>query len=286
MVPDTDDADANIEYVPDGWTPGSVQANGIEIGYYRVGDRDAPTVVVAHGFYEDARCMVPVVDALAAEGYHVVAYDARGHGQTEGPEAGYAPADRVDDLVALLDALDHGEPVLYGHSMGGGTVAATAAEHGDRIRGVVMEDPSSMRGTPDADLDEIAAYVGDEIAEAHEQSIDELAAEYAEEEPELVDRYPALAEAYAHADHCLSPNLVAQARELPALLDELFPEIAVPALVLRRDVDTEERARDLELAATMPKGRLVHVPEAEHHVVASRPEPALAEIRAFLEHIA
>ncbi|NHN42385.1 alpha/beta fold hydrolase [Halorubellus sp. JP-L1] len=274
---------------PDGWTQGSVRANGIEVSYYRVGDRDGQPVVAAHGFYDDARCMRPVVDALAADGFDVVAYDARGHGHTDAPEAGYAIADRVADLVGVLDALDLADPVLYGHSMGGHTVATTAARQSERVRAVVMEDPAAMYGLPDEDPDAMAEYVREQVRAEHEKSLDELREQYVEEHPETADWL-------ARADQCMSVHIENVPRQGYPPLAGVFPDVDAPALVLKRDPDAVEaeaterapvrdRARDLDVAADLPDGRLVHVPDAGHAVVRDEPEVALAEVRAFLRRL-
>jgi len=269
---------AGDRVVPDGWRADSVRANGIDVAYYRVGDPDGPTVVAAHGFYEDARCMRRVVDALASDGYDVVAYDARGHGHTDAPERGYALDDRVGDRLGVLDALDLDRPVLYGHSMGGGTVAATAARHPDRADAVVLEDPSSLRGEPDEDLEEMAAVVREQVRDAHAKTHEGRVAENADAagDPEWI----------ARANARMSEHLAEQARHGPALVDDRLPEVAAPTLVLRRDVDVDERARDLDIVDGAPDCRLVHVPGSEHHVVDSRPDAALGEVRAFLEFAA
>jgi pimeloyl-ACP methyl ester carboxylesterase len=261
---------------PDGWRAGVLHANDIDVSYYRVGDPDDPTVVCTHGFYEDARCMRPVVDALAATDRDVVAYDARGHGHTDAPQSGYVLDDRVADLVAVLDALGLDAPVLYGHSMGGGTVAATTAQHGDRVRAAVLEDPSSLRGTPDADPDDIAAVVRDQIADAHDQSHHERVAEHA-------DEYAEDAEWFARASACLDQNLAAQGREPPALVDDHLANADVPTLLLRRDVDEDERDLDRAIVAGLDHVDLTYVPDSDHHVVHSRPAIALDAVRAFLD---
>jgi pimeloyl-ACP methyl ester carboxylesterase len=275
--------------VPDGWMHGSVTANGIDVSYYRVGDRDGRTVVVAHGFYEDARCNRRLVNALADDGYDVVAYNARGHGHTDAPEDGYAPADRVADLVGVLDALDVDDPVLYGHSMGGHTVAMTTANHPERVRAVVMEDPAAMYGLPDEDPEVMAEYVRERVQAAHERSFEERREEYAEAHPEAADWL-------ARAGQCLSEHIANVPREGYPPLEGRFPDVHAPALILKRDPDAVEteatelapvgaRARDLDVADALPDGRLVHVHGAGHHVVRTAEDAALAELRAFLARL-
>lgn len=293
--------------VPDGWTHDAVRANGIEVSYYRTGpaaEDAAATIVVAHGFFEDARCKRRLVNALAehespaSHGFDVVAYDARGHGHTDAPESGYAPADRVADLVGVLDALDLDDPVLYGHSMGGATVAKAAAEHPDRVAGVVMEDPAGMRWPPDFDPDDVADQMVEDVREELATSFDELLATYEnpedDDEASALDEIPpALYATFARSDQRQSEHVAEIPRAGYPALDEVFPDVAVPALVLRRDHATtpesvcdgtpiEERVADFDLADSLPDGRLVHVPGAGHHVVLTAETAALAELRAFL----
>jgi pimeloyl-ACP methyl ester carboxylesterase len=290
--------------VPDGWTHDVVDANGIAVSYYRAGpagEAAAATVVVAHGFFEDARCKRTLVDALAEDGYDVVAYDARGHGHTDAPESGYAPADRVADLLGVLDALDVENPVLYGHSMSGPTVAKTAADHPECVRGVVMEDPAAMRWPPDFDPDEVADELAEDVRADLEKPFDELLDEYHdadEEDPaNVVDEIPPERYAtFARSDQRTSKHVAEITRHGQPPLADVFPEVDVPALVLRRDHATtpdahrdgtpvDERSRDLELADALPDGRLVHLPGAGHHVVLTARDAALAEVRTFLERL-
>ncbi|MFC6951570.1 alpha/beta hydrolase [Halorubellus litoreus] len=302
-TPDPFRGEDGAPVVPDGWTHGVVDANGITVSYYRVGpapEDASATVVVAHGFFEDARCKRRLVNALADE-YDVVAYDARGHGHTDATETGYAPADRVADLVGVLDALDLDDPVLYGHSMGGSTVAKTAADHPDRVAGVVMEDPAGTRSMADLDVDEIADGIVEDVREELAMSFDELLATYEDPDDEdaasAVDEIPPeLYATFARSDQRQSEHVAEIPRQGYPALAEVFPEVAVPALVLRRDhatvpdpirdgSPTDERVRDLDLADSLPDGRLVHVPGAGHHVVLTAEDAALAEVRAFLARL-
>jgi pimeloyl-ACP methyl ester carboxylesterase len=71
-----------------------------------------------------------------ARNYQVIRYDMRGYGKSE-------PVDRefnhMDDLVAILDALEIREPVIImGCSMGGGLAMDFALTHPSRVKTLIM----------------------------------------------------------------------------------------------------------------------------------------------------
>src|SRR6266536_2035651 len=82
-----------------------VQTNGIGMHVAEAGT--GPLVVLVHGFPELWHSWRHQLPVLAAAGYHAVAPDLRGYGETDAPEAdeGYAPSNMAADLVGLLDAL-------------------------------------------------------------------------------------------------------------------------------------------------------------------------------------
>ncbi|HEY7726759.1 MAG TPA: alpha/beta hydrolase [Anaeromyxobacteraceae bacterium] len=98
-----------------------VVANGLR---HRVlewdgGGRD--TVLCLHGFLDSGWAWFEVGPALARAGFHVVAPDLRGHGDTEwiGPGGYYHFADYLLDVADLAEALARDRLLLAGHSMGG-----------------------------------------------------------------------------------------------------------------------------------------------------------------------
>ena len=77
----------------------------------RVHERDqlpasAATVLLVHGYPDTQQVWDPLVERLAAK-HRVVTYDVRGAGASTAPRhrAGYLVARLVDDLVAVLDAV-------------------------------------------------------------------------------------------------------------------------------------------------------------------------------------
>lgn len=110
-------------------------------------DADAPTLVLLHGLTDSGRCWPDAVERWRAD-YRVVAWDARGHGESErftSDELAAGVGDtHLADAVDLLEVLaEEGltRPVLVGLSMGGGTAAAVAARRPELVRAVVLEDP-------------------------------------------------------------------------------------------------------------------------------------------------
>src|SRR6266480_5801149 len=95
-----------------------VQSNGIRMHIAEAGS--GPLVVLLHGFPElwySWRHQLPV---LAAAGYHAVAPDLRGYGDTDASAAdeGYAPSNMAADVAGLIGALGAGQAMLAGHDWG------------------------------------------------------------------------------------------------------------------------------------------------------------------------
>ena len=100
------------------------------------------TVLCLHGFLDLAWGFAPIAPALAAAGYHVVAPDLRGHGDSDRVGAGgyYYFMDYLHDVADLVDLLSRERLAIVGHSMGGSIAALYAGAFPDRPdRAVVME---------------------------------------------------------------------------------------------------------------------------------------------------
>jgi len=290
---------------PGDWLSGDVRTDdGVRIHYARTGG-DGPPLVIAHGITDSALCRAPLVRDLQAD-YDVVAYDTRGHGESDAPEDAYALDDRVADLLAVVEGLSLDRPVLFGHSLGGSTVAAAAARRPDLPRAVVLEDPAGMLGLDGGNGRAASRRASEEGRAASRRASEEgratrirsarerierwnasTTAELLESEDALAeyvaDGGRALAEALATARRQVSPNIVAIYREGMGDFEELFPRITAPTLVLRADIDEAERRRDRELADLLADGRLVHVEDAGHTIFRDEYDAACRELRAFLD---
>src|ERR1700740_1897108 len=107
----------------------TVETNGIRMHIAESGA--GPLVVLCHGFPETWYSWRHQLQALAEAGFHAIAPDMRGYGQTDGPEQldRYTLLHHVGDVVGLLDALGKETAVSGGHAWG-----APVAWHGALLR--------------------------------------------------------------------------------------------------------------------------------------------------------
>lgn len=124
-----------------------VQVNGIKMHIAEQGE--GPLVVLAHGFPELWYSWRHVLPALAAAGYHAVAPDMRGYGQTDAPPnlEDYTQLQFVGDMVGLVHALGYEQAVIAGHDWGAPVAYNAANLRPDMFRAVILLSvPFGMRG--------------------------------------------------------------------------------------------------------------------------------------------
>src|SRR5215471_19181288 len=106
-------------------------------------------VLLCHGFPELWYSWRHQLRALAEAGYHAVAPDMRGYGQTDRPEAidQYTLLHLVGDVVGVLDALGAPTAVVVGHDWGAPVAWHAALLRPDRFRAVIgLSVPYRPRG--------------------------------------------------------------------------------------------------------------------------------------------
>ena len=111
-----------------------------------------PAVLLLHGLSATRRYVLHGSTALEREGYRVIAYDSRGHGDSSpAPSPGDYRYDQLAaDALRVLDARGVDRAALVGMSMGSAVAAAVALDHPDRVTALVAITPAHL-GTPTRD---------------------------------------------------------------------------------------------------------------------------------------
>jgi len=118
--------------------PGS---GGTRIAADTWGDPQGTLVVLQHGGGQTRHAWKTVGQRLGKAGYHAVAFDARGHGDSDWAADGRYDQDAmVEDLQRVLSRLGARLPVLVGASMGGGTSLVAVGEGHVRATALVLVD--------------------------------------------------------------------------------------------------------------------------------------------------
>ena len=124
-----------------------VETNGLRMHVAEAGS--GPLVVMCHGFPESWYSWRHQLAALADAGFHAVAPDMRGYGQTDRPEAidQYTLLHLVGDMVGLVAALGETSAVIAGHDWGAPVAWHAALLRPDIFRAVIgLSVPFRPRG--------------------------------------------------------------------------------------------------------------------------------------------
>jgi pimeloyl-ACP methyl ester carboxylesterase len=125
-----------------------VLKNGQRMAYIDQGPRNAPPLVLIHGYTDSARDWAPIAPLLAPR-FRLIMVDLRGHGASAKPDCCYTRFDFAYDVKLLLDALHIGQADIAGHSLGS-IVAQTFAEvwPGTTRRLVLISSTGTSFGPP------------------------------------------------------------------------------------------------------------------------------------------
>lgn len=124
-----------------------IATNGIQLKIAEQGQ--GPLVLLLHGFPESWYSWRHQFGPLAAAGYHVVAPDMRGYGESDKPAdiSAYNQVEVVGDIIGLIPALGYDTAVVIGHDWGAPTAWSSALHHPDRVTAVgALSVPFVPRG--------------------------------------------------------------------------------------------------------------------------------------------
>ncbi|SAK44114.1 alpha/beta fold hydrolase [Caballeronia ptereochthonis] len=253
-------------------------ADGLRIAGDSWGDPSDPLVVLLHGGGQTRHAWGGTGELLGTSGYHAVAFDARGHGDSDwSPEGDYSQDAFVRDLRCVLDALGATCPTLIGASLGGGTSLVSVGEEHVEANALVLVD--IVPSTEAAGVARIRTFMGqkpDGFA-----SLEEVADAISAYQPQRrrPDNLDGLAKNVRLSDDGVyrwhwDPRFLAYPRDLGERRRRLSAsarKLAVPTLLVRggsSDVVSEEGVR--EFLDLCPQAEYVNVAQAGHMVAGDR----------------
>lgn len=254
----------------------TVQANGLALHVEQLspeGRARHGTAVMLHGMGSDslASWYLTLAAPFAESGYRVVMYDQRGHGRSERPPTGYALDDFVDDLEALLAALDVTGPVhLLGNSFGGTVAFAYAVRHPERVAAIVAIESEPPVGS-----------WGERIATKLARAAQRLPTEEAVARI-VADRGEGARRRAANAERMLATTSLAT--DLPAshhLTPEQLTALRCPVLCLY-GAESHMAPQAATVAGLLPQARIVMVPGQRHRLLVGAPATVRESVLPWL----
>jgi len=251
---------------------------GVRLAGDSWGNPDGPLVLLQHGGGQTRHAWKRTGETLGAAGYHAVAFDARGHGDSDwAPDGAYSQDLMVRDLQCVVAALGNRRPVLIGASMGGGTSLVAAGEYQVDAAAIVLVD-IAPRIEPEG-IDKIQAFMS--LKPEGFDSLEEVADAIASYHPhrQRPSNLQGLAKNVRRAANGKyrwhwDPRMRDPKRDLErrkARLEACARALAIPTLLVRggmSDVLSEEGVREFQLL--VPASEYVNVGSAGHMVAGDR----------------
>lgn len=286
---------------------GFVTVNGVRLHYLDWGGKEE-ALLFLHGIGDTPH----IYDVLAPKftnQFRVLGLSRRGHGESEIPDDGYDTATRVEDIRQFLDELKIRRAVLVGHSAAGNELSLFAITYPDRATKLVYLDAAFYM---DGQL-ELFERMLRELPEfspsaADNESLDSVRRWYKRINQGWSDAWEATLRVNStisnreRRNRALTLMFQTEARpdhtkiKCPAMMISVINPGAHAAKQLnnlseerRKAVDDllteahQMKKKEIELfREAIPNGRLVMLPNADHHCFIDREADVLREMRAFL----
>lgn len=269
----------------------AVTIGDIELTITEAGVGGRPLFLV-HGFTGSRHDFALALEGLAEAGWHAVAPDLRGHGESTKPtsEDAYTLDLFTDDLLALADAIGFHHFTILGHSMGGMITGHLVLRTPDRIDAIVFMDTSHGPLHVDPGLVELG------VAVARDEGIDAVADVMAASSGPLdnpayqrkVAEDPSYAEYGDRNLRASSPAMfAAMLATIPAQDDRLeaLASLAVPVLVIVGEEDAPFLDDSARLAGAIPNARLAVIPGGGHSPQFEATDAWWSALSAFLAEL-
>ena len=270
--------------------------NGLRIHYLDWGGSGQPVVLI-HATGLVGWVWQPLAEALHRAGYRPIAYDQRGHGDSEKPLDGYTFEVMASDLRALLAVLDLPPAIGIGLSGGATAIAICGADHPGSFERAVLIEPIVFpnHDLPDARADHSDSMVNRTVKRrAVWPSRAEIYQSYRARPPFSTWRDDLLRAYVEHGTACREDGQV-ELKCPPAIEAQIYDQapsfdawpylrrLTIPALVIRGEASEPVGPNQgAAIRDSLPQGKLLTVPNCGHFVPLEQPDVVEQAVLAFL----
>ncbi len=285
-TPDKDRAALEAQYA--GPPSEFLDIAGVRLHVRDTGPRDAPALVMLHGFGASLHTWEAWAQALEGQ-YRVVRFDLPSFGLTGPDPSGDYSEQRSFALIAvLMDRLGVARATLVGNSMGGGIAWRFAAAHPDRVERLVLISPEGFRPPDEPPPDATPRTIPFTVRLMRYVLPTPLlrsytAASYADPSrltPAVMARYRDMLLAPGNRDAILG-RMVQMRRTDPA---PLLATLHMPVLLIWGEQDRLiPFGNAADYMRVLPNATLAALPALGHVPQEEAPEVSLLPLRKFLE---
>lgn len=226
-----------------------ITINDLAVSYNDEGKIGDPVIIFIHGFPFNKSIWNNQTEALK-ENYRVIAYDVRGHGNSDAGTEDFSIDLFATDLLNLMDALKIDKAILCGLSMGGYIALNVIENYPDHFDALILGDTTCLADTPEVKekrLKTIESIQKDGVEKFADESIKNLFApeSFTTKKKEIA----AVREMIVHTTEeslCKTLRAFYERKETCSKLSEIY----VPVLIM---VGEEDKITPLAAAQLMQK---------------------------------
>jgi len=242
-----------------------ITVNDLMISYNDEGKIGDPVIIFIHGFPFNKSMWNKQAEALK-ENYRVIAYDVRGHGNSDTGTEDFSIDLFAADLLNLMDALKIDKAMLCGLSMGGYIALNAVENYPDRFDAIILSDTTCLADTPEVKekrLKTIESILKDGVEKFADESIKNLFApeSFSIKKKEIADVREMIVQT-TEESLCNTLRAFYERKETCSKLSKIY----VPVLII---VGVEDKITPLAAAQFMNekiKGSLLSIIEHAGHL--------------------